>query len=100
MDIIEELKKARAERMEELVDNIAELNPEAILLEPQEFYNPTIMGYDEGGRVVYSVDMILQGHVEEDGMTHEEAIEFFEFNTIGTFMGMDNPNKPIFMYEE
>jgi hypothetical protein len=100
MDIIEELKKARAERMEELVDKVAELNPEAILLEPQEFYNPTIMGYDEGGRVVYSVDMILQGHVEVDGMTHEEASEYFEFNTIGTFMHMDNPNTPVFIYEE
>ena len=33
-------------------------------------------------------------------MTYEDAVEFFEFNTIGTFMGMDNPNKPIFMYEE
>ena len=35
-----------------------------------------------------------------DGMTIEEAIEFFEFNTLGTFSGMDNPNKPIFAYDE
>jgi predicted GTPase len=100
MNIIKESKEKNKERVEELVDNIAELNPEAILLEPQSFYNATIAGYDEGCRVIYSVAEILQGHVEEDGMSYEEAIEFFEFNTIGTFMGMDNPNKPIFMYEE
>ena len=100
MEIIKELRQVRLERIEELVDNIAELNPEAILLEPQSFYNGTIMGYSEDGRVVYSVDQILSGHVNQDDMTHEEAIEFFEFNTIGTFMGMDNPNKPVFMYEQ
>ena len=100
MEIIKELRQARRERIQALVDNIAELNPEAILLEPQSFYNEAIMGYSEDGRVVYSVDQILSGHVNQDDMTYEEAIEFFEFNTIGTFMGMDNPNKPVFMYEE
>lgn len=100
MEIIKELRQAKLKRIEEMVDKIAEMNPEAILLEPQSFYNKTIMGYSEDGRVVYSVDQILQGHVNQDDMTYEDAIEFFEFNTIGTFMGMNNPNKPIFMYEE
>jgi hypothetical protein len=100
MEIIKELRQAKLERIEEMVDKIAEMNPEAILLEPQSFYNKTIMGYSEDGRVVYSVDQILEGHVNQDDMTYEDAVEFFEFNTIGTFMGMDNPNKPIFMYEE
>ena len=100
MEIIKELKRARQERMEALIDNIADLNPEAILLEPQSFYNKTIMGYSEDGRVVYSVNQILEGHVNQDDMTYEEASDYFEFNTIGTFMGMDNPNKPVFMYEE
>ena len=100
MEIIKELRQARQERIEAMVDNIAELNPEAILLEPQSFYNTAIMGYSEDGRVVYSVNQILQGHVNQDDMTYEDAVEFFEFNTIGTFMGMDNPNKPVFMYEE
>tara|TARA_B100000902_G_C26928342_1_gene725111 strand:+ start:250 stop:552 length:303 start_codon:yes stop_codon:yes gene_type:complete len=100
MEIIKELRQAKLKRIEEMVDKIAEMNPEAILLEPQSFYNKTIMGYSGDGQVVYSVGQILEGHVNEDDMTYEEAIEFFEFNTIGTFMGMDNPNKPVFMYEE
>jgi len=100
MEIIKELRQAKLKRIEEMVDKIAEMNPEAILLEPQSFYNKTIMGYSGDGQVVYSVGQILEGHVNEDDMTYEEAIEFFEFNTIGTFMGMNNPNKPIFMYEE
>ena len=35
-----------------------------------------------------------------DGMSAEDAREHFSYNTLGTFDSMDNPNKPIFMYEE
>mgnify|MGYP003681107792 CR=1 FL=1 len=94
------IKKLKLEdtEIDYLIEHIAEMNPEAILLEPQSFYNKTIMGYDEGCRVIYSVAKIIEGHMGEE-MSYEEAIEFFEFNTIGTFGGMNNPNKPIFMYE-
>ena len=38
--------------------------------------------------------------MDEDSMTEEEAIEYFEYNTLGTIQPMDNPNKPLFVYDE
>ena len=32
--------------------------------------------------------------MNRDGMSHEEAVEFFEFNTKGAYLG---PNTPIFI---
>jgi len=98
-DVLEKTLSEDDQGEENLLDAIAELNPEAILLEPQKIYNSAILGYDTEGRVVYSVDCIITSLVE-DGMERDEAIDFFEFNTLGTFMGMSNPNKPIFTYEQ
>jgi hypothetical protein len=35
--------------------------------------------------------------MQRDGMTHEEAIEFFDFNIAGAYVG---EYTPIYMYEE
>lgn len=38
----------------------------------------------------YDYDRVIQGYIE-DGMTEEEAIEFFEFNVIGAWVGERTP---------
>ena len=38
----------------------------------------------------YDYDRVIQGYIEE-GMTEEEAIEFFEFNVIGAYAGPRTP---------
>ena len=38
----------------------------------------------------YDYDRVIQGYIEE-GMTEEEAIEFFEFNVIGAWVGERTP---------
>ena len=97
-DVLAEIKARRIQDREDLVNEIAEFNPDAILLEPRSIYDSSIIGYDTDGRVVYSVNGIV-GALSEDGMTADEAIEYFEFNTLGTFSSMNEPNKPIFLYE-
>ena len=82
------------------LDQVAELNEDAIVLEPQSTFNRAIIGFDTNGVLVYSTNKIVDALSKVDGMTIEEAIEFLEFNTLGTFSGMDNPNKPIFVYDE
>ena len=82
------------------LDQVAEFNEDAIILEPQSTFNRAIIGYDTNGVLVYSANRIIEALSKVDGMTIEEAIEFFEFNTLGTFHGMNNPNKPIFVYDE
>ena len=83
-----------------ILEELAEINADAIVLEPQSTFNRAIIGSDTDSRLVYSVTKIISALVDEDGMDEQEALEWFEFNTLGTFSGMDNINKPIFIYDE
>tara|TARA_R110001592_G_scaffold32260_16_gene113229 strand:- start:1659 stop:2027 length:369 start_codon:yes stop_codon:yes gene_type:complete len=85
---------------EYIIDQVAEVNPEAIILEPRSTFNRAIIGSDVDNRIVYSSNKILRAFMDEDGMTEQEALEYFEFNTLGTIQPMDNPNKPLFVYDE
>jgi hypothetical protein len=58
-------------------------------------FDEAIMGY--AGRcgmndvLLYSTNKIIQILTERDGMTDEEAIEFFEYNIKGAYMGEGTP---------
>lgn len=41
--------------------------------------------------VAYDVDKVIEILVETDGMTHEEAIEHYEYNIIGGYVGELTP---------
>ena len=88
------------EEAEIVLDTIAEINPNAIVLEPQSTFNQAIIGSDPDCRLVYSSNKIIRAFMSEDGMSEEEAIEYFEYNTLGTIQPMDNPDKPLFVYDE
>jgi hypothetical protein len=85
---------------EYILDQVAEINPDAIVLEPRSTFNRAIIGSDPDGRLVYSANKIIRAFTDEDDMTEEEAVEYFEFNTLGTIQPMDNSNKPLFVYDE
>tara|TARA_B110000495_G_C22648534_1_gene384607 strand:- start:286 stop:588 length:303 start_codon:yes stop_codon:yes gene_type:complete len=91
---IEELRKNREQKVADLIDVISELNPEAMLADG---FNDSIMGYDKDGRVIYSVENIIHTLIERDGMSREEAVEFYDFNIECAFVG---DYTPIYMYEE
>jgi hypothetical protein len=74
------------------VEEIAEYNPEALVCDG---FDEAIIGMAErinlGPVVAYDVEKILQIMVERDGMTYEEAQEFFDYNIIGAWMGEFTP---------
>jgi hypothetical protein len=74
------------------VEEIAEHNPEALVCDG---FDEAILGMAErinlGPVVAYDVEKILQIMVERDGMTYEEAQEFFDYNIIGAWMGEFTP---------
>lgn len=76
-------------------EEIAEINPEALLCDG---FDNAIIGMAErinlGPVVAYSVEKILQTMIDRDGMTYEDALEFYEFNILGSWMG---ENTPIFI---
>ena len=93
-DITEEIRENRANRLADLKETIAEHNPKALLADG---HDDAIMGYSSDCRVIYSVNQIVETLVERDGMTPDEAIDFFNFNIECAYLG---EHTPIYMYEE
>lgn len=64
-------------------------------LEPAEFYDKHIVGVayrcDLGPVLAYSLRGILDDHIANDGMTAEEAEEYFDTNTLGAWVGDGTP---------
>jgi hypothetical protein len=76
-------------------EHMAEVNEDALLADGLE---AGIIGYTLNHHsqsvVVYDFDKCVQALVDRDGMTHEEADEFLEFNTLGAYVG---PHGPLFV---
>ena len=51
----------------------------------------SITSYGRGETVLYSTQKILEIMMERDGMTEEDAIDFFHFNVIGSYNGDGMP---------
>tara|TARA_A100001388_G_scaffold265470_1_gene237702 strand:- start:343 stop:675 length:333 start_codon:yes stop_codon:yes gene_type:complete len=64
-------------------------------LEPAEFYDKHIVGVayrcDLGPVLAYNLRGILTAHIEQDGMSVEEAEDYFEQNTLGSWVGEGTP---------
>ena len=77
---------------EEEFNEVGDINPEAIIYDG---YDDAIIGMASrinlGPVVAYDVDKILEILVERDGMTYEEAMEFFDFNIMGGWLGEFTP---------
>lgn len=73
-------------------EEISEINPEALLLDG---FDEAIIGMAErinlGPVVAYDIEKILDIMIERDEMTYEEAMEFFDFNIQGAWMGEFTP---------
>jgi hypothetical protein len=85
---------------DEVIERIAENNEDAIVLEPRSTFNRAIIGSDIDDRVVYSVEKIIRALMEDWEIDETDALEHFEYNTLGTFRGMQDNNKPLFIYED
>ena len=69
-----------------------EINPDALLADGLE---SALVGYTVNHHhatvAVYDVDKCVQVLVDRDGMTHEGADEFLDFNTLGAYVGENGP---------
>ena len=67
---------------------------EVVRLEPRDRYDKHIMGvgyrFGVGPVLCYSYQGIIESHME-DGLTHEEADEYFQVNTLGGWFGEGTP---------
>ena len=93
-ELYEQLMARRKKRQEELKESIKNANEMAMLVDG---HDDALAGYDTQGRAIYFVDAIIGRLMQRDGMTQDEAIEFFDFNIAGAYVG---EYTPIYMYEE
>jgi len=85
-----------SEEIDALRERVAESNPEALFADG---FEDAIIGVAERcGQptlVVYDCDKCIRVLMERDGMEWDEAEEFFQFNTLGAWVG---ENTPLFMW--
>ena len=74
------------------IEDLAELNPDALLADGLE---PAFLGYTLNHHrahvAVYDFDRCVSVLVDRDGMSEEEADEFLSFNTLGAWVGENGP---------
>ena len=74
------------------IDQVAEENPEALTMDG---HDNAIIGIarspGEPSLLAYSRSRILLNLFTRDKMPMEEAVEFFEFNIVGAYMGVGTP---------
>ena len=78
--------------MSELLDYIAERNPQALYPTGLE---DAIIGISHGDLVVLDHAKCVKIFMERDGMSYEDAMEWMSYNVTGAYMG---ENTPIFVY--
>jgi len=76
----------------ELDEYLMDENPDALFADG---FDEAILGYTQRMNqppiVAYSVDKIIKILVERDGMTYEEAMEYFDYNIGGGWLGEGTP---------
>jgi hypothetical protein len=96
---------------EVLLERLASVHPDALLLEPREWYDACVVGLavrhdgdywnayrgDDAPLVaVYDYDLLVDaflthGAGPEAGCSYEEAREFVDFNMVGAWLGSGTP---------
>ena len=74
-------------------EELAATFPEVVLLEPAKF-DAAILGVTERcgeeTTVCYDLEKVLKILVA-DGMSYDEAVEYYEYNIVGAYMGEHTP---------
>ena len=97
--------------VEEILLELNSLNPDAMLLEPREVYDPALIGItdfpnDSWPRkasvhvAVYDVDRCLEAIMAWQGCDFDAARDWFGFNTSGAWVGEGTPTFTILGEDE
>ena len=74
------------------IEEISELNPEAMMADG---FDDAIMGmciqFGAEPLVAYNYEKCLKILIERDEITRTEAIDFMEFNVMGSYVGLNTP---------
>jgi hypothetical protein len=74
-------------------ERISEDYPDLLVMEP-DYLDAAIVGVVRRiglEAVCYNTDKVIELLMEHDKMSYEEALEYFEFNMIGSWVGEHTP---------
>jgi hypothetical protein len=74
-----------------MLEKILEWFPEEQLLKADGFDDAVIGIDDSSMRLIYSVNKCIDMLIENDGMSEEDAIDFFHYNTKSAWVGEQTP---------
>jgi 2-keto-3-deoxy-L-rhamnonate aldolase RhmA len=75
-------------------DDIAEMYGEDLMFMDPSYFDAAIIGVAHQFNkptVCYSIEKIIRILMKHDGMEPDEAIEYFEFNMMGAYVGENTP---------
>lgn len=73
------------------IDQIIEEYPDESFVIADGF-DDAIIGVDEDKlKIVYDIDRIIDILIE-DGMNYDDAIEFYQYNIVGSYVGENTPS--------
>lgn len=88
MNTVLERKKMRKE---EVLERLSEMNENAIILDD---FKDALIGYTQNNFfpyvAVYDMEKCISILIEQ-GMTMDEAVEYFDFNVLGAYFGDHSP---------
>ena len=79
-------------------ERLADLNEDALLLEPA-YFDDALIGIASLGAThvaLYSLNKVIDLLIENEGLSEEDALEHYEYNMVGSYGG---DNYPIFLEE-
>jgi hypothetical protein len=77
---------------ERIAYDLHDLNEQALLWEGfEEAYLGHLRRCGQPTIAVYDYEKCIRILIERDGMSYEDAVEFFEFNTVGAWAGENTP---------
>ena len=65
-----------------ITELLGQADPKALRLEPNTTFDQAIIGLTSDGRIAYSENKILLSLQDVEGMEYEEALEWYEYNTV------------------
>lgn len=88
----------------QIKEEIAKINPDALFIDgfdgDENGYNDALIGFgarcDMNDVAIYQVDKVIDILISKYDMDSEEAIEWYDYNIAGAYMG---ENTPILVYD-
>lgn len=74
----------------QMAEEVAALKPDGFDGDPNG-YNEAIVGLTDDGKLVYSIEKMIDLLSQHDNMTTEDASEFLYFNTFCAYVGEQTP---------